>query len=99
MQNRTKYDINCSGINYALLIVQVDLKTTKHTLCCPTWLETKIEFDALIKKQSYNLFHILFNKIPIGCQWVIQVKEKINDTIIKNIRFIFLKMVSIKKIG
>lgn len=33
------------------------------------------EYDALIKQHTSNLVPLLFNRQPIGCKWVFQVKE------------------------
>ena len=59
-------------------------KSTKQALADPTWLVAmKVEYDALIKNDTWLLVPLPPNRVPIDCKSIFKVKENLDGSVKK----------------
>ncbi|XP_062085503.1 uncharacterized mitochondrial protein AtMg00820-like [Humulus lupulus] len=67
-----------------VFIATKEPRSVKDALCTPHWKDAMaLEFEALHRNNTWSLVDLPHDRTPIGCKWVLKVKEKPNGTIEK----------------
>nr|KYP42260.1 Retrovirus-related Pol polyprotein from transposon TNT 1-94 [Cajanus cajan] len=84
MQTRSKSGIVRPKLHPTLLLTTTEPTSLKQALSSPSWKTVmSLEYDALIKNQTWKLVPLPSNRTLIGCKWVYCIKENHDGTINK----------------
>nr|KYP62479.1 Retrovirus-related Pol polyprotein from transposon TNT 1-94 [Cajanus cajan] len=84
MQTRSKSGIVRPKLHPTLLLTTTEPTSLKQALSSPSWKTAmSLEYDALIKNQTWTLVPLPSNRTVVGCKWVYRIKENQDGTINK----------------